>query len=83
MRCVGAVTQRADILFELRGVAGVRGVHEVLRWMKGARPLALARTFIVSDEGGRDWMEELLRSIGVHGVEVVTPDEVPESLRGR
>ena len=54
---------------------------EVLRWMKGARPLALARTFIVSDEGGRDWMEEWLRSLGVHGVEVVTPDEVPDSLR--
>lgn len=54
---------------------------EVLRWMKDARPLDLARTFIVCDEGGRDWLEELLRSIGAQGAEVVTPDEVPGSLR--
>lgn len=56
---------------------------DVLRWMKVARPLDFGRTFIVSDEGGRDWLEELLRSLGARGVEVVTPDEIPESLRKR
>ena len=54
---------------------------EVLRWMKRARPLDLARTFVVSNEAGRDWIEELVRKLGARGVEVVTPDEVPDSLR--
>jgi len=53
----------------------------VLSWMKNERPLDLARTFIVCDDSGRDWLEEFVRSLGTGRVEVVTPDEIPDSLR--
>jgi hypothetical protein len=48
---------------------------EALGWLAKHRHDDLARTFVVGDERGRDWVEELVRSIGV------TLDEVPASLR--
>lgn len=54
---------------------------EALSWLAKHRADDLARTFVVSDEHGRDWLEEFVRSLGARGVEIVTLGEIPASLR--
>jgi len=53
---------------------------EALAWLAKHRAADLERTFIVCDEHGRDWVEGFVRSLGTR-VEVLTLDEVPDSLR--
>jgi hypothetical protein len=54
---------------------------EALAWLVKARADDLARTFVVGDEHGRDWLEDFVRALGVRGVEILTVDELPASLR--